>query len=360
MLYKIYWKRSKWIILFASLVIFVSFMLPRIDLIRNWQTSENYYHSTKFVEDYSDDNYTAQQRQAMVTNNLTLHNKDDKMHPINAFAEHISFTLQEINKYSNNTYLLYVLLFLSLGFATFFFDYKTKFNQFLFTNYDRKKIFFSKFLFYSAWICGITLFSTICTEILLAVTIPAKYLNWNLLQIICAILSCVITYYFFFIIGLFLGTTLGHSFFAPFSLLFVVYYFKEFTFLMDYYPNWARYLNTLRFSANFYSIHPYLLVTICLISLGLIFLASYSFTKQSTEISNLVVLLPQFRFVVAGVLILLVTIFYFAEQLITNFYLWWANLPIFISCVLFIFITVYYQSWVKIWHKHQDRHTTRK
>ncbi|MCJ0601233.1 hypothetical protein MMJ02_05085, partial [Enterococcus cecorum] len=67
MLYKIYWKRSKWVILLASLAIFVSFMLPRIDLIRNWQTSENYYHSTKFVEDYSDDNYTAQQRQAMVT-----------------------------------------------------------------------------------------------------------------------------------------------------------------------------------------------------------------------------------------------------------------------------------------------------
>ncbi|MCJ0559655.1 hypothetical protein MMJ21_03755, partial [Enterococcus cecorum] len=106
MLYKIFWQRSKWVILLASLAIFVSFMLPRIDLIINWQTSENYYHSTKFIEDYSDDNYTAQQRQAMVTNILTLHNKDDKMHPINAFAEHISFALQEINKYSNNTYLL--------------------------------------------------------------------------------------------------------------------------------------------------------------------------------------------------------------------------------------------------------------
>lgn len=79
MLYKIFWQRSKWIILFASLVIFASFAFSSLSIVYNWQDSRNFYQSEAFKKDFDsypknyvkDENkYRASKQQAAIRQKL--------------------------------------------------------------------------------------------------------------------------------------------------------------------------------------------------------------------------------------------------------------------------------------------------
>ena len=370
MLYKIYWKRSKWIILFASLVIFASFAFSSRIIVYNWQDSRNFYQSEAFKKDFDsypknyvkDENkYRASKHQAAIRQKysdrqLMVHSKNSPLYttqtqifndsPSNVFYFQTNVQLGQAEK---------VVLFLLLGFAVFFLDLKLHFNQFLFgLGIKRSKIFWKKVLFYTGILFIVTLLSNYCALGIIGANIPDKYLDFTWTQFLYSGFSCTMSYLFIFIIGLLFGVGLGNLFFAPLSLVPLLFYFVFYQEKLSYLKE--EWFDTWQLLPSFYGSHPMLIVFMILASLSLLALGCYSFNRTSLENSSEFLLVKKLRLPIY--LLMIASSVYLGVGTSFLTLKTWQDLKVFVGITLFCTVIatvfVYFQTMLKWWQRYRE------
>lgn len=370
MLYKIFWQRSKWIILFASLVIFASFAFSSLSIVYNWQDSRNFYQSEAFKKDFDsypknyvkDENkYRASKHQAAIRQKysdrqLMVHSKNSPLYttqtqifndsPSNVFYFQTNVQLGQAEK---------VVLFLLLGFAVFFLDLKLHFNQFLFgLGIKRSKIFWKKVLFYTGILFIVTLLSNYCALGIIGAYIPEKYLDFTWTQFLYSGFSCTMSYLFIFIIGLLFGVGLGNLFFAPLSLVPLLFYFVFYQEKLSYLKE--EWFDTWQLLPSFYGSHPMLIVFMILASLSLLALGCYSFNRTSLENSSEFLLVKKLRLPIY--LLMIASSVYLGVGTSFLTLKTWQDVKVFVGitlfCTVIATIFVYFQTMLKWWQRYRE------
>ena len=365
MLYKIFWQRSKWILLFAGLAIIASFYLQATDVVKDWHQSNEHYHSKEFNQCFKEtpeiflsDFKKGSTKEDFIRYNLTLHLADDDLYFRNKNDLAHADLLYYYHSTSSMSLWFKILCFLILGFVTFFVDLKTRFNQYLFTlNVKKSRLFSQKVLFFSGFILAATLLGCILAQIILYTSIPNEYLNATFIQAIYSIFSTTLTYFTLYIIGLVLGAVLGHMILGPISIVLTFYYLL---FMIPLLPGKVNYyLSTLQFIPSFYGLHPYLLVLLILAIVCGLLLAYYSFKHTSLEENGSYILAPKLRlpiFLLMSVGTSLLLIYgYIREQiLVGDFHEIFLYLLFIWGISIFL---VYHQTIIKKWRISRENRT---
>lgn len=301
MLYKIFWQRSKWILLFVGLATIATFYLQTTDAVKQWHLSNEYYHSKEFNQYFKENPETflnnfkkGSTKEDFIRYNLTLHLSDDSLYFRNENNLAHADSLYYYHSSSSMTLWFKIFFFMILGFVTFFVDLKTRFNQYLFSlNIKKTTIFRQKIIFHSLFILTVILLGCILAEGILYLSIPNEYLNTTFTQSIYSIFSTTLTYFTIYIIGLVLGAVLGHMILGPISIVLTFYYIVIMSQLLPDKVNY--YLSTLQFMPSFYGLHPYLLAFLVIAIVCGLALAYYSFSHTSLEENGNYILVPKLR-----------------------------------------------------------------
>ncbi|EOT41946.1 ABC transporter permease [Enterococcus columbae] len=362
MLYKIFWQRSKWLILLASLIIIGSFSLSAKDLSNQWHQNYDYYHSKEFNQyfDETPKNFLqgfkkGSTKADYIRYNLTLHSKntDYYLQP-NSDLDHTDW-IGYLSATGSMSIFGRIFFFLFLGFAIFFIDLKTHFNKYLLSlNVKRSTIFRKKVIFYSLIVFISTLMGCIIAQSILCISIPSEYLNVTFLQSIYASICTTLTYFTIYIIGLACGVVLGHMVLGPLSIVLVFYYAAFVSALLPY--SLTKYLATLQFIATFYGIHPYLLAFLVIAIVCGLSIAYYSFSHTSLEENGNYILVPKLRLPIFLLMSVGTSLFFF--------YGYVSHTLVFSSfkhLFYFLFIwgistfLVYHQALLKKWRSYQEK-----
>lgn len=134
-----------------------------------------------------------------------------------------SKSYQSSNRYFWNSRMPEIIfpaiLFLFIGFAAFFIDLKTSFNQFLFSSgVSRKKLFAGKTLFIGLSAVLAFIAGNLVLLAFLYARIPHMYINAPLWVLLISIARAALSACYYFAAGSFLGVLLGNMIFGPVTI----------------------------------------------------------------------------------------------------------------------------------------------
>ena len=110
-------------------------------------------------------------------------------------------------------------------------------------------------------------------------SIPEKYIHWDWMQTLYAVFNCCLSYYFLFVIGVFLGVILGNLFTGPMIIAFVALLYTLFQQSIAFYPHWEDWLGTAVHDAAFNGMHPKQIILYALLIAAFLFLSNHLYQQ---------------------------------------------------------------------------------
>lgn len=243
MLKKIYLKRYGKALIAFAVITFGLYFLNAHSAVTNWQSQNNYYHSSQFEKEFKEHpesfTYWNQENEKDVPYTSSKDYVQDQLYVYGtAYSEH-NISAKQAQKYdSKTTYytrfggdftILNIVLVALAGFLLFFIDEKTAFNRFLFAlPQKRKQLFSAKLLYVALPILAIFLLGQLFYVTYIKIGIPAPYLNASWSQLLHAVFSSFSLATLLFAVSIFIGSMVGNLVFGPLTWL-VFVFFASFT-----------------------------------------------------------------------------------------------------------------------------------
>ncbi|WP_312541902.1 ABC transporter permease [Enterococcus sp.] len=191
---------------------------------KDWHTQYNYLYSDEFIYDYTNHpSYYVKSYDG---------EKEIRYESIDAYRQDV-LTIGK-NHDGNDTYFyndfsyaqpqLILLTLFILGFLAFFVDYRTNFTRFLLTLPVQKKTLFRKKIGFVSLAISVALLIGIVGNCLIrSLMIDQSYFMIPIANLLLSGLSTFFTNILVFMVGLFLGISLGNLVTGPLSVLFVLF-----------------------------------------------------------------------------------------------------------------------------------------
>lgn len=369
MLYRLLWQKSKVLLLLFSLLAITFLASNTRSNIVGWQESYDFFYSDYFAKDFKANNYylyesNGSQKKVSLENYRTHQlevNPKKKSFPYTPTLlgrERLYFRYDSLSKKN----LLCIFLVLAFGFSMCFWDLKSKFNTFLFSlQYSRKQLFRSKFILYSLFLLGTIFIGSVLSEGMIYFSIPEKYIHWDWLQTLYAIFSCCLSYYFLFVIGVFLGVILGNLFTGPMIITFVALLYTLFQQSIAFYPHWEDWLGTAVHDAAFNGMHPKQIILYALLIAAFLFLSNHYYQRLSLETNGQFLQFSYLRlpaFLTMSIATTLVIISYIRRSsYITHLGDYIYLFILFLIITMLSAVIVYYQTWLDRWAMRKEGNT---
>lgn len=369
MLYRLLWQKSKVLLLLFSLLAITFLASNTRSNIVGWQGSYDFFYSDYFAKDFKANNYylyesNGSQKKVSLenyrTNQLEV-NPKKKSFPYTSTLlgkERLYFRYDSLSKKN----LLCIFLVLAFGFSMCFWDLKSKFNAFLFSlQYSRKQLFRSKFILYSLFLLVTIFIGSVLAEGMIYFSIPEKYIHWDWMQTLYAIFSCCLSYYFLFVIGVFLGVILGNLFTGPMIITFVALLYTLFQQSIAFYPHWEDWLGTAVHDAAFNGMHPKQIILYILLIVAFLFLSNHYYQRLSLETNGQFLQFSHLKlpaFLTMSIATTLIIISYIrVSSYITHLGDYIYLFILFLLITMLSAVIVYYQTWLNRWTMSKERNT---